>query len=188
MAEQSLETFRRENDKPGTARALNVLGELWRMQGDYEAAKTFYAEGLTLSLETGERIRQATFYGNLGFIAYHQNQYQLASKYVQQSLTIFDELDIPLGGIELSTLAGAIAALDNPSKAARLIGAAEAQMGIIGVDLQPPDRQDIQLIIENIRGAMGEEAYLQAWESGYAMTAREAIAFALRDADTDLSM
>jgi predicted ATPase/DNA-binding CsgD family transcriptional regulator len=181
MAEQSLGIFRREKDKPGIARALNVLGELWRMQGNYKAAKSFYAEGLALSQETGESFRQATFYGNLGFIAYHQNQYQLAVKYVQQSLTIFDELDTPIGGIELSILAGATAALGDPSKAARLIGAADAQMDIIGVDLQPPDRQDVQLIVESIQQTMGKEEYLQAWEDGYAMTTQQVIALALYD-------
>jgi tetratricopeptide (TPR) repeat protein len=179
MAQQSLAALRRWGDKPGMARALSALGELWRMKGDYESARSCYAESLALSQETGERVRQAIQYSNLGFIAYHQGQHQLAVKYVQQSLVILEEMDIRGVPTELYSLAGPTAALGHPSKAARLIGAADAQLEITGIDLQPPDRQDILPIIDSVRQALGEEAYQQAWQAGYAMTIQQAIAFAL---------
>jgi predicted ATPase/DNA-binding CsgD family transcriptional regulator len=179
MAQQSLAVLRRWGDKPGMARALSALGELWRMKGDYESARSCYAESLALSQETGERVRQAIQYSNLGFIAYHQSQHQLAVEYIQQSLVILEELDIPGVPVELYSLAGPTAALGYPSKAARLLGAAQAQQEITGVDLQPPDRQDILPIIDSVRQALGEEAYQQAWQAGHAMPTRQAIALAL---------
>lgn len=179
IAKQSLETLRRWGDKPGVARALSALGELWRMKGDYESARSCYAESLALSQETGERIRQAIQYSNLGFIAYHQGQHQLAVKYIQQGLAILEKLDVPSGHAELYGLAGSIAALGYPLKAARLIGAADAQLEIAGADLQPSDQQDILPIMDSVRQALGEETYQQAWQAGHAMTTQQAIAFAL---------
>jgi predicted ATPase/DNA-binding CsgD family transcriptional regulator len=179
MAQQSLAALRRWGDKPGMARALSALGELWRMKGDYESARSCYAESLAISQETGERIRQAIQYSNLGFIAYHQSQHQLAVKYIQQSLAILEELDIPGARAELYSLAGPTAALGYPLQAARLIGAADAQQEVTGIDLQPPDRQDVLPVIDSVRQALGEEAYQQAWQAGYAMSTRQAIALAL---------
>ena len=181
IAQQSLATLRRLGDKPGIARALTALGELWRMKSDYESAKSCYAESLVLSQETGERIRQAIQYGNLGFIAYHQSQPQLAVKYIQQGLVIVEELDIlPEVPTWLYSLAGPIAALGYPLKAALLLGAAEAQLKTIGVELQPADRQDILPIIDSVRHTLGEEDYQQAWQAGYELTLQQAIEFALR--------
>jgi tetratricopeptide (TPR) repeat protein len=180
MAQQSVSALRRWGDKPGMARSLSALGELWRMKGNYESARSCYAESLSLSQETGERYRQAIQYGNLGFIAYHQNQHQLAVKYIQQGLAILEELgNIPEVPTWLYSLAGPTIALGHPSKAARLIGAADAQREITGGDLQPPDEQDILPIIDSVRQALDEEAYQQAWQAGHAMTTQQAIAFAL---------
>ncbi len=180
LAQQSVTTLRRLGDKPGTARALNALGELYRMRGDYESAESYYTESLTLSRQTGERIRQAVQYGNLGFIAYHRAQHQLAISHIQQSLAIFADLGMIVGlPTALFSLAGPTAATGQASEAARLIGAAEFQMEIAGVTLQPPDRQEVLPIIDSIQQKLGENQYQKAWQAGYAMTTQQAIAFAL---------
>jgi len=80
---------------------------------------------------------------------------------------------------ELYSLAGPTAALGYPLKAARLIGAADAQLETTGIVLQPPDRHDILPIINSVRQTLGEEAYQQAWQTGHTMNVRQAIAFAL---------
>jgi tetratricopeptide (TPR) repeat protein len=183
MAEHSLEVLRRFEDKPGMARVLSVLGELARMQGDYEAARPYYEESLALSQETGERIREAIQYSNLAITVYHQGQHQLAVDYFQQSLAILEEQDIrPVN--ELHSLAGPTAALGYPLRAARLIGAADAVLEITGIEPQPPDLQAILLIIETVRQALGDQAYQQAWQEGHALTTQQAFALALSDLDS----
>ncbi len=179
MARQSLATLRRLQDRPGVARALSALGELWRMKGNYESAKSCYAESLAFSQETGERFRQAVQYSNLGSIAYHEGNHRQAVKYFQQSLAVFEELDAPGVAAELYSLAGPTAALGHPLKAAHLIGAADAQLEFIGIDLQPPDRQDILPIINSVRQILGEESYQRAWQAGQTMGPQQATEFAL---------
>lgn len=180
IAQQSVATLRRFGDKPGIARALTAVGELWRIKGDYEAAKSCYTESLALSQETGERIRQAVQFGNLGFTAYHQGHYQAAIEYIQQGLVIVEEMEIiPEVPTWLYSLAGPVAALGYPLHAARLLGTADSILNTVGVELQPADRHDVLPIIESVRRTLGEAEYQQAWQAGYELTLQQAIEFAL---------
>lgn len=180
IAQQSVATLRRFGDKPGIARALTAVGELWRIKGDYEAAKSCYTESLALSQETGERIRQAVQFGNLGFTAYHQGHYQAAIEYIQQGLVIVEEMEIiPEVPTWLYSLAGPVAALGYPLHAAHLLGTADSILNTVGVELQPADRHDVLPIIESVRRTLGEAEYQQAWQAGYELTLQQAIEFAL---------
>ena len=69
----------------------------------------------------------------------------------------------------------------NPERAARLLGAADAQQEISGVAMQSPDLQDVLPILEAVRQALGEEAFQEAWEAGREMTTEEAFNYALSD-------
>ena len=71
---QGLDYFRGVNDLLGIAQALNILGELSRMLGDYESARLYYEDCLRVAQETGERLRIPIQYENLSTIAYHQNR------------------------------------------------------------------------------------------------------------------
>jgi tetratricopeptide (TPR) repeat protein len=179
MAEESAAVLRRWGDKRGLSRALSALGELYRMQGDYEAARNAFTEGLALVQDTGERVRQAVHYGNLGAVAYLQGHHRLAIQYIQQTLTILAELDILQPNAEFYILAGAVVAVGKPWAAAQLIGAADALMAGAGMELQPPDRRDSAAIRAAVRQALGDDAYQTAWQAGSVLSAHEAFAFAL---------
>ena len=179
MAKQSLAILRRLGDKAGMARALSALGELYRMSGEYESAKSCYTESLALAQDTGERMRQAVQYGNLGAIAYHLGQHLLAIEQIQLGVTILQEMDFAALPVELYLLAGPVAALGHSSEAATLLGAADAQVESSGLHLQPPDQQDMLAIRDAVRRLLDEEGYQTAWDAGYVMDTQEAIAFAL---------
>ncbi len=46
---QGLDYFRQANDLLGMAQALNILGELSRMLGDYESARLYYEDCLRVA-------------------------------------------------------------------------------------------------------------------------------------------
>jgi predicted ATPase/DNA-binding CsgD family transcriptional regulator len=186
LALESLAVFRRLGDKPGTALALNILGELCRVEGDYEAAKGYYEACLEIVKETGELLRESMQYHNLGLIATHQNQHQLAEALIKQCLVNSQEIDnnyFLAGGI--ASLAGPTARLGFPERAARLLGAAHAGMESLGENQQPADQHDIDRFAREIQQELGEEAFRQAWQEGQAMTIEEAIEYALLDDDED---
>ncbi|MEO5634903.1 hypothetical protein [Gaiella sp.] len=44
---------------------------------------------------------------------------------------------------------------------------------------------DIEQIVHDLRSALGEEAFAEAWEQGRAMTLNEALDYALEEADPE---
>ena len=68
-----------------------------------------------------------------------------------------------------------------PKRAARLLGASNAQLETLGTDQQPADQVEIKLFIETIRDELGEEEFSRAWTEGQKMTIQEAAEYALQD-------
>ena len=184
LAQEALETFRQLDDKPGMAQALNTLGELARVKGDFGTARGYYLECLQTAAMTGERVREAIQYENLGVVAYHQSEPEIAEGHIKRGLSLFRELGTPYGiATALGSLAGPMAALGKPRRAARLLGASDIQLETMGVDQQPADQPEMRLFRDVVRRALSEEEFHAAWEAGQRMTIQEAVSYALSDAD-----
>jgi tetratricopeptide (TPR) repeat protein len=186
LAHESLAVFDLLGDKPGIAFANNTLGELSRMNKDYVYAKCYYETTLDIVKQTGERNREGINYVNLGFIAFHEKEYHLAEQHIKQSLRIFLELDSYYGlATHLSTLAGPTAALGFPKKAARLLGAANEEIESLNIKHGIADLPEIKFYYDNVYQILGEKMFKEAWEEGQRMTVQEAVAYALKDADSE---
>jgi predicted ATPase/DNA-binding CsgD family transcriptional regulator len=182
MVQQSLEMFRRLGDQPGMAQAYNIFGELTRSIGEYDKAQQSYEECLRIVQVTGERFREAMLYTNLGYIANHREQYRHAVDLIRRGLSIFRELEGSYGlALNLASLAGPLNELGFHEKAARLLGAAEAEMKALGINQQPADQIEIKGYLSSIRQGLGEAAFETAWQEGQKLSIREAVEYALRD-------
>ena len=180
LACQGLELFQKLGEQPGISGAHNALGELNRAVGDYDAAQLHYEEGMQIAQRNGERTSEAVEYMNLGFIAYHRNQYQSSAELIRQGLLICQELGTNYGlAQDLAALAGPIGELGDPVKAARLLGAADAEMESLGIGQQPADQIEIDRFQSSIRQALGEEAFQEAWQAGRELSIQEAVKYAL---------
>jgi len=188
-AELALEIFRRSQDRPGEADALNILGELARVQGDDDRARRYYEECLNLVQQTGETVREGMQYENLGVLAYRRGDYQLSRDLIRRGMTLSLNLGTNYGlASHLATLAGPVAALGQPRKAARLLGAANTHLQALGLDQQPADQPDLRRFLQAVLQALGEDEFQAEWDRGQAMTLQEAVDWALSDEapDTDL--
>jgi predicted ATPase len=186
MAQESLAVFRKLNDLGGMTRAYNVLGELARMAGEYDAAERYYEKCLELAKETGERLREAIQYVNMGFVAYHKNDYQLAEHLIKRGLRIFLEMDANYGLIShIGALAGPALGIGQPLRAARLLGASNAGLETLGTGHQPADIPEIQLFFDETNQVLDKKVFLEAWKEGQRMTIQEAAHYALSDSDLD---
>ena len=77
------------------AKALNGLGTLVSVQGDYAAAKEHFTTSLALQRALGN-IQGAGFaLNNLGLVASEQGDYGRAARLLRQSLTVWRSLDDP---------------------------------------------------------------------------------------------
>jgi hypothetical protein len=72
-----------------------------------------------------------------------------------------------------------LAARDDPDRAARLWGAAEALRERLGAPLPPNDRAEYERDVAAVRQALGAERFAIAWVAGRSLTEEQAIAYAL---------
>ena len=97
---------------PVRAKALNNVGNLASVQGDYEAARLHYDESLRLQRELGDELGVATVLGNLGRIACLQSDYATAMPLFEESLAIRRRLEDRRGiAVSLNNLANVFHAL-----------------------------------------------------------------------------
>jgi hypothetical protein len=81
--------------------------------------------------------------------------------------------------IALAMVVGPIGASGNPRLAARLLGASDAQLEIMGASIQLQDKCEIDRYKNAIREQLGEAEFNKAWSEGRAMSLEEAVACAL---------
>jgi tetratricopeptide (TPR) repeat protein len=180
LCQDGLALFRELEDMLGITRAFNVLGELWRLVGDYERAKDAYEECRALSLQRGDKQRVATAMSNLSYVAMHKGDYVQAAALIREALTITVELNYKHKiGLGLAMLAGPVGANGQPELAARLFGASESTLQDLGASLQPADKIEIDRYLDDVRAQLDEKTFEKAWAEGRAMSLDDAVALAL---------
>jgi hypothetical protein len=83
----------------------------------------------------------------------------------------------------IATAAGPAAALGHPELAARLLGACYARFEALGIVHAPVDQDELDHFEADARRQLGDQAFLQAWQAGQALTLREAVSLALAKLD-----
>jgi len=82
---------------------------------------------------------------------------------------------------QLECLAFIAKAIERPDKAARLLGAAEALRQKINMDMTPPEREEYEKEVADLKANMDEKEFASLWSEGRSTTMDEAIAFALEE-------
>ncbi|MCH7663167.1 MAG: hypothetical protein IH859_04770, partial [Chloroflexi bacterium] len=186
IAQNAVLVFKKSGDMPRLTQGINILGEIARVAGNIEQAKEYYEESLSIAKETGETLRESIQYVNLGFIAYHQEKYELGMDLNRKSLENFWEMDSFYGiASHLASVAGPLGALGYHTRAARLLGAASALLIPLDIGQQFADQVEISRYLEKTQAALGKKAFNQAWEEGQRMTVQEAVEYALEDVEGD---
>jgi tetratricopeptide (TPR) repeat protein len=180
LCQEGLAILQEVNDKPGIAQGLNNLGELFRASGDYDRARDLYEETLIVCGETGEVIRESMMYANLGFVAYQEGDYERARELTAASMRPMVDIGLKQLVISgLAGLAGSLAKLGEPKKAARLLGASDRLMAEMGFDHQPSDLPEILKYTADIKSQLDEASYDAAYAEGQVMTLEQAVTYAL---------
>jgi tetratricopeptide (TPR) repeat protein len=186
LCEEGLALFRELSDKPGMAQALTTLGELARLDGDYERARTAYEECLAVCRETGMKRREAITLGNLAYVAQHQGNHGQAEALVREGLILLRELGFKYAiAIGLALLAGPVGAKGQPERAARLFGASEAFLEAMGIGQQAGDQSEVDRYVAAAREQLDEATFEATWAKGRAMSLEQAIEYALWEGDDD---
>jgi predicted ATPase/DNA-binding CsgD family transcriptional regulator len=167
-------------DPAGQARGWNILGEIYRFAGDYEAANHAYEEALSLALACGDRLREAIQYENLGYIAYHNQDYQEALGLGLKAIQTLPEPNNDYGlAAMIAVLAGPLQALGAAHLAAIVLGAALTSLGNLGMTHQVGDQPEVDHFLLVTRQDLGEEAFQRAWEEGQGLLLQQVVELVL---------
>jgi predicted ATPase/class 3 adenylate cyclase len=182
LTEEALALFHALGDKLGIIWALNQIGELQRLDGDYDRAGKVYEECLSYCRQLDDRLREAYALGNLGTVAQHEGNYEQAVSKLKKGLIMITGLhtQYPIP-VFLALLSGPIACRGDPERAAQLLGASDSLLKSMGLGLKPSDQPEIDRYQSAVREQLGEEAYQSAWVKGQDMSLEAAIAYALQE-------
>ena len=178
MFKEALTLFRKQGEIHDVAFCLNAFGEITRMHGDYEQAEKYYEESLSYYHQVGGVTNSSL--SNLAFVVFGQGDYQRAQSLFAEALAISQQH----GGLffiahELVGFAGLAEVKGERMRAARLIGAADALLEVLGARFMPTDYADYERIVTAIRAQLDEAEFEEAIADGRAMTMEQAIAYAL---------
>jgi predicted ATPase/DNA-binding SARP family transcriptional activator len=158
--EAALRLYRELDDAPGIASALQVLGSVSREQGRYARSMELHRESLAIAEAAGDSWAVAGAHGYLGFVAWLQRDFELATAECTTALRMFRELgyvdDIAWSLISL----GAIARYQRaPERAAELLAESRSlserigfreglawsleQLGLLALDRGDPAAADL---------------------------------------------
>jgi predicted ATPase/class 3 adenylate cyclase len=180
--EKSLPVFRGSGDRGILVWALRYLGELAADYGDYEAARALNEEYLLVSRELEDSGGVVRALWGLAKAALGESHHAEARSLLKQIVMITRGSGnrMYLGNL-LVDLARLDAEETQWERAARLCGAAEALGHSGDAALWSTRRTMYDAIVADATAALGETAFLAAFQEGRAMTPEQAATYALEE-------
>lgn len=181
--EEVLQISRELNDDWGIAQALSDVGWSAVFLGDYARGTPLLEEGLELQRERQDTFGIAWTALALGVARFLQNQIDPAAALMAESLRLFGALQNQwyIAGC-LEVTAGIAGARHQPQRAARLLGAHDRLVEVMGAKIPVFwDRSIRQPLLTQLNTMSSDTMFQAEWSAGHALTLEQAIELALRD-------
>jgi predicted ATPase/DNA-binding SARP family transcriptional activator len=180
LFEESALLQRELGNEAGLAVVLGNLGEIARARGDSPRAAVLYEECLALARTAGNQVLIGNVLANLGLAAHHAGERVRAASLFCESLRAQRGSGDRYGVAYMLGFLGSVAGAEGrPARAARLFGAGEALFDQLGTHVEPTDRARYDEGLAAARQQLDEREWQHAWEEGQAMSAEQAIGYAL---------
>jgi predicted ATPase len=180
LFEEALALRRELGDHWGSGIVLGNLG-FWAMsQGDLARAAELTEEALAEFRHVGDPRNIAWALNQLADMALRQGDVSRAAALSAEGLTLWSEHRDPAIVAVACDVPARIALVNGPVKqSARLFAAAEELCARIGSAPPSTDVADYTEVLGAVRDRLGGAEFAEAWESGRALTADDAVAEAL---------
>jgi tetratricopeptide (TPR) repeat protein len=177
FAQRLLVLTRRMGHAVGQGSALNDLGVVAYLRGDWAGAAGWCREVLALQPRTPQQFWAQK---NLGYLALQDGRIAEALAAFRAALVEAGRQRREFAALELLAAFAAVARVrSNWERAARLLGAVDAGLDRLGGMLQAIGRLERERTLAATREHLGEPAYAAAYAGGRALTLDEAVAEAL---------
>jgi non-specific serine/threonine protein kinase len=181
--EESIAVKRELGHDWDVARTLCNVGQLaWRC-GDFDRAEAAYHESLAVAAQAHGDVPHellAANKNNLAELDRCRGNYAAAEPLYLEALAAWKAVGNRLElALAMSGLGGTAAGLDHPRRAARLLGAADAERDALGVALDEINQAEHERMCAHARSLLSPEDWESAYEQGQLMSLDEAVAYAL---------
>ncbi|MEP6895587.1 MAG: hypothetical protein ABI986_08275, partial [Chloroflexota bacterium] len=147
---------------------------------DPEGAKEYYEEGLKIFRHLRHKNFETVLLNELGHVARMTGKTTEAKGIYKQTLSDFQDLGHrPAIANQLECFAFIAIAEEEPERAAKLFGAAEALREKVNAQMQDLEYVEYDNSVRRLRMLLNETEFNSLWELGRALTMDEAIQFAL---------
>jgi predicted ATPase/DNA-binding SARP family transcriptional activator len=179
-AETALALGRSCGHVPTVSTADIALGVIASYNNDLDTAEDRLQEALAVARESGAGRLTAMALVDLANIAESRGEYERAIEYLIDSLAVATQLgNQPLAVFGIETMAELRLRLGAPHSAARLLGAAHAYRTDLAQPLDKREREELDAVIDQTRGAIGNVAFAVAWAEGTGLSVAQAVDHAL---------
>jgi len=163
-------------------RALTMLGDIARIEGDYAGAEPLYEKTLTLAREIDAKNELPSTIHSLAYVVLARGDTGRARELFNESLALHLEHG-DKGGIAeaLAGFAAIARAEGQPERSARLYGAGAAFQAANKLSMWPSERVEYERNTSALRTQLDEAAWAKAWAEGSAMSMEQAIDYALAE-------
>lgn len=176
LGSESAEIYRALRHETGLAHALMKIGLAAVGEGKHESAEELFTECLRIQRAVGDTGSIYYSIVNLAGTAHQRGDYQRALSRYHEALEVLDTTPnkSALAGT-FDGLAATIAALGDPSRGVRLLGAADALRRSIGTTLFPSQLPHYEASMATLREVLGDEAFDVQWRIGSSSTLARAL-------------
>jgi tetratricopeptide (TPR) repeat protein len=163
----ALERFRKLNHSWGIALSLRSLGEIARIEDDFQTAKQLYDEGFHVYQKLGDHQGMAATLINQGFVALRGDDLDDARSRFQGGIQILRNLGadqlVATGLFGMACLKLAAAEF---APCARLLGATQVMLDHVGGKLEAAERALWDKVLAAVTDRLGEAMVRQSMEEG----------------------
>jgi predicted ATPase/class 3 adenylate cyclase len=187
--EEAIEIARRHGARAPGASFLKSAALVDSFTGDLDSAATKYGQALALFRSLDNHAPPhliAQTLGYLGDVEYRRHNLDAAAAQYAEGLRLNHRVGAVGDGVRCIAALGRVACRKQEwDRAARILGAADGLMATYqfanstGVVQTAQERQATEALVAQTRTALGEAAFIAAWEEGRALSLDAAVALAL---------
>ncbi|HEX5807889.1 MAG TPA: tetratricopeptide repeat protein [Anaerolineales bacterium] len=166
-----------------TVHALNSLGELARLQDDYDKAAKYYKQCLRINRELRDFTLLSITLFNYAWVLLRRGDCVEAKALIEENLYISTEDGDRIGILYcFPGFAGVLVIIGKIKEAAHLLSAFVSLFSTSGSGpLEPPDQKEFDYYLKLVRDQLDEITFALSWKEGSKMTIEQAVAFALKE-------
>jgi hypothetical protein len=179
LMQQAHQVFADAGDEWGVGMSSTGLCALLVLVGKLDDAERYAQQHLAIARRMGDRHSIAQASDGLAIVALVRQDLDQLAVILKESIALSLEVgQVVLVAYGLKGLA-VVAAREQPMRAARQFGAAEALLEALGGISWPPRRTLYDHALETVRAGLDAETFAAAWAEGRAMTLDQAVEYAL---------